>query len=297
MCSRPRVDRPGAVDAPITVAYGSHREAFGSLWLPKTDRPLPLVVLFHGGFWRSRMSLDATEPLAAGISRTGAAVWNVEYRRSGRWHDTLADVAAAMDFLPRLAARYGIDTGRTVVVGHSAGGQLALWTAIHTRWDRARTGVQAAPAAVVSLAGISDMAAAAEDRLGDDAVVQFLGGGVEEHPGRYRATSPLAALPLGVSQYLVHGDADQRVPFAMSRDYAAAATASGDRAELVRVAGGDHLCVLDPDTPAGRQVLATVRKALHDIPAQISRSDGRGRSGEEPESHVRLRDLTGGGRA
>jgi acetyl esterase/lipase len=296
--------RPARPRGQTTVAYGRHREAFGSLWWPKADRLLPLVVLLHGGFWRSRMGLTATEPLAAGISRLGAAVWNVEYRRghrAGGWQDTLADVAAAVDFVPRLAARCGIDTRRTVVVGHSAGGQLALWTAMRALGRGGHVGEEigapppTAPAAVVSLAGISDMAAAAEQRLGDDAVAEFLGDGIDQHPERFRATSPRAALPLGVPQYLVHGDADQRVPFAMSSDYAAAATASGDRVELVRVVGGDHVCVLDPYGPAGRQVLATVGKALGDLPAQSGRWDRRARPRGEPESDVCLLGVSEGG--
>lgn len=279
MCSPGTEAWPSGVDAPIVVAYGAHRDAFGSLWLPKIDSRLPVVVLLHGGFWRPRMSLDVTEPLAAGIARLGAAVWNVEYRRDpgpGCWRETLASIAAAVDFVPRLASRYEIDPDRTVVVGHSAGGQLALWTAMRASERRGGTGEgvtspPTVPAAVISLAGITDMVAAAEQRLGDDAVVEFLGGSAEEYPERYQATSPRTALPLGVPQYLVHGDADQRVPFAMSADYAAAATARGDRAELVRVTGAGHLCLLDPSAPAGRHVLATIGQALGDMPTSAGR--------------------------
>lgn len=287
MCSSPPVGPRGGT----TVGYGSHREAFGSLWLPEADHPLPLVVLLHGGFWRTRMSVEATEPLAAGIAQLGAVVWNVEYRRhdrGGGWRDTLADVAAAIDFVPKLAVGRGIDTRTTVVVGHSAGAQLALWTAMRARRGCRRTNGSppTTPSAVVSLAGICDMVAAAKMRLGEDAVVEFLGGSAEERPEPYQLTSPRLALPLGIPQYLVHGDADQRVPFTMSRDYAAAATASGDPVELIRLAGTDHVGLLDPHAPAGRQVLDTIGEALRNGAARTGGRDVRAASRAKRTPHM-----------
>ena len=68
--------------------------------------------------------------IAADLVRRGWAVWNVEYRRiggGGGWPETFADVAAAIDRLDGLHP--SLDLTRVDVLGHSAGGHLALWAA------------------------------------------------------------------------------------------------------------------------------------------------------------------------
>jgi acetyl esterase/lipase len=232
---------------PETLHYGAAKWQFGQLWLPDSREAAPLVVLIHGGFWRAGKSLALTEPLAAAIREAGLAVWNIEYRAGEPDHDwpaTLADITAAVDFAATLA-------DRLVLVGHSAGGHLALRAAA-SRATRAE--------AVVSLAGICDMTAGARLGLGEHAVRDFLGGTPEEQPQRYAAACPARQLPLGVPQVLIHGLADDRVPVDISRGYARAARAAGDRVELIEVAG-DHRALIEPATGAGR----TVVSVIHDL--------------------------------
>lgn len=207
----------------------------------------PLVVLLHGGFWRSAYDLSLMRPLAGALAADGYAVWNVEYRRTGMpgggWPGTLTDVGAAVDA--------AVTAGSAVVlVGHSAGGHLALWAAAGRP-----------VAAVVSLAGVADLVAGDSDVLGNGAVRDFIGGGVQEVPERYAAASPRALLPLGARILLVHGDADDAVPVRQSRDFAAAAAAAGDRVELVDLPGVDHMSLIDPAGAAW----ASVRTRLPDL--------------------------------
>lgn len=222
---------PTPTPAPA-VAYGEHPDQVANLHLPAGDGGLwPAVVLVHGGFWRRRWDRTTTTPLARDLAARGYAAWNLEYRRDG-WATTLDDVAAGVD---ALAGVDSVDAERIVLVGHSAGGQLALWAA-------ARGGVRAA----VSLAGVLDLVAAAEVRLGDGACQAFLGGEPEDVPERYAAASPAARLPIGVPQLLVHGSADDVVPPNQSRDYARAARRAGDEAELVEIPGAGHFDVIEP---------------------------------------------------
>lgn len=199
---------------------------------PTGDR---VVVFVHGGFWRERFGAEAIERLArACAAEPGYAVWNLEYPRigmpGGGWPGTALAVRAGV-----AAAREAAGGRPVALVGHSAGGQLALWAA-----------QEQSPALVVSLAGVCDLETAAREGIGENAVVQFLGTGPEQDRARYARASPIRRLPLNVPVLLIHGDADDRVPIAQSRDYLTAARAAGDECELTELPGGDHFELTDP---------------------------------------------------
>jgi acetyl esterase/lipase len=242
--------------APV-VRYGEHADQLANLHLPSHGgRSHPCVVLLHGGFWRERWDRTLMTPLALDLAGRGLACWNVEYRRVGQdgggWPGTFEDVADAIDALRGVPE---VDTGRTVVLGHSAGGHLALWAAARRRLPRGAPGSRPAvvPRAAVALAGVSDLAAGSRERLGDGAVDALLGGGPDDVPNRYRVASPAALLPLGVPQLLVHGARDEHVPLSQSRDYLAAAREAGDEIGLLE-ADADHFDVVDAAHTSWRQV-------------------------------------------
>jgi acetyl esterase/lipase len=197
-----------------------------------------LVAVLHGGFWRSRVDAASIRPLAAALRAEGHHVWNLEFPRvgmpGGGWPGTAMAVAAALD-----AALDAAGERPVAVVGHSAGGHLALWAA------RGRQ-----LAGVVALAPVCDLATAAREGLGEGAVAEFIGAGPEAAAATYAEASPLARLPLGVPALLVHGDADRRVPIAQSRAYAAAALDAGDDCQLLELPGVGHMAVIDPGGPA-----------------------------------------------
>jgi dipeptidyl aminopeptidase/acylaminoacyl peptidase len=226
--------------------YGPGRDRWADLRLPPGPGPHPVAVLVHGGFWRMPWGADLMHALAGDLHGRGWATWNVEYRRlgspGGGWPGTLEDCAAAADALGAVDV---VDHRRVVAVGHSAGGQLALWLAAHP-------GI----GAVVALAAVSDLAAAARLGLGGGAAVELLGGTPEEVPERYRRASPRQRLPLGVPQLLVHGELDDRVPVAMSRDHAETARAAGDAVQLVVVPGAGHAELIDPESRAWQAAAA-----------------------------------------
>ena len=114
---------------PVRHHYGPGRQQVGDLYLPADGRPRGTVVVIHGGFWQSMYGLDLGAATSADLAQRGWAAWNIEYRRlgdGGGWPNTFTDVAAAVDHLRRLD---GVDPGSVVTLGHSAGGQLAVWAA------------------------------------------------------------------------------------------------------------------------------------------------------------------------
>lgn len=245
---------------PTTIRYGPGDQQVGDLRLPATaDGSHPVAVLVHGGFWRERWERDTIEPLAIDLARRGYATWNLEYRRVGRsgggWPATFDDVATGIDHLRALAREHPLDLERVVLVGHSAGGQLALWAAERRG---ARFGPPAVhPRLVVSLAGVLDLIVCAERGVGDtaNAVVDFLGGWPNERPDVYAAASPAAGLPLAVPRLVVHGWRDSHADLVdLGRRYAASAAAAGDPVELLELDDDDHFSIIDPSSSGWQRV-------------------------------------------
>jgi acetyl esterase/lipase len=248
------------------VRYGRDASQFGELWrASRWYSPQPVAVLIHGGFWRAAYRLDLMHALAADLCARGYAVWNLEYRRAGNgggWPATFTDVAAGLDLLPELARRYRLDLHRVTVIGHSAGGHLALWAAARRRLPSAWRRPQVIPAQVVSLAGVCDLVWAAQQHLSNDAVAGLLGGGPAEAPEVYRQACPKLLLPLGVRQTLVHGDRDENVPPEASGRYTEAARAAGDSCTLLTVPGADHFDLIDPASAAWATVAGRVLRLV-----------------------------------
>jgi pimeloyl-ACP methyl ester carboxylesterase len=165
-------------------------------------------------------------------------------------------VAVGIDHLGKLDAP--LDLARVVAIGHSAGGQLALWAAARLELPTGAPGAEPSirPAGAVAQAGVADLREAARLGLGGGAVRSLLGGGPGKLPLRYDLASPIERLPLGVPQLLAHGDADDLVPISISRDYAARAAEAGDQCELVELPGCGHFEHLDPGSRAWSAVTA-----------------------------------------
>jgi acetyl esterase/lipase len=238
-----------------TVAYGPAGDQVGDLYLPQAPCP-PVVCLLHGGFWRMPYGRDEMDAVARDLVARGFAVWNLEYRRigapGGGWPGTFEDVSAGIDHLATIAADgVVLDLGRIVVIGHSAGGHLALWCARRNAaqgMDNAQKHVDVV--AVAGLAPVADLVFAHDLAVGNDAVAELLGGSPAERPERYRMASPAAMLPLGVKQLVVHGIADAALPIEISRRYARAAVAAGDDVDFIELDGVGHMDFLDPSSNA-----------------------------------------------
>jgi acetyl esterase/lipase len=252
------------------IPYGPAPQQFGDLRLPSgaAAQPWPVAIMLHGGYWRARYDLGYFGAASGALEQVGLATWNVEYRRigdaDGGWPGTFADVAAAADALRGLAERYPLDLHRVVTLGHSAGGQLALWLAARPRlpthsplWREHPLPIRG----VVALAGVSDLRRAWELRLSENVTETLLGGDPAQVPDRYASASPYDLLPLGMPQMLFHGMRDTNVPFEISQRYADRAQALGDDARLIPLAGAGHFEPVDPSAAEWREV-ATAALAL-----------------------------------
>ena len=218
-----------------THSYGSHPSQLAELFLPSGTGLHPVAIVVHGGYWRAKHDRSLMEGLCIDLAAHGLAAWNLEYRRvgaGGGWPDTLLDVAAGVDLLAEVDAP--LDTSRVVAVGHSAGGQLALWAAARPTLpaDAPGSDPKVAIRAVVSQAGVLDLTLAA-GLMPSATPTRALLGDPAEHFERYVLASPRERLPLGIPQLVLHGEQDDSVSMRIATSYAAAARDAGDPCELV----------------------------------------------------------------
>jgi acetyl esterase/lipase len=242
--------------------YGDDPSQFGELYLPARI-PLATVVVIHGGYWLDGFGAGAMRPMCQALQAEGYAVWNLEYRRiggtggTGGWPMTFADVAAGIDHLNTFDT---VDAGDVRLVGHSAGGQLAVWAA--SRRDTTPGGPSAVTVTrCVSLAGVLDLTAASRQGLGSGNVDRLMGGSPETVPEHYDHGDPSLLVPAECPVACLVGRDDEVVPRTQSDAYVAAAQAVGAPVTIAEVPG-DHSALIDPKSEAWRTVLRRLDEKL-----------------------------------
>lgn len=246
------------IAGPVRISYGNAPSQFGDLWLPAVDaRAVPLVILIHGGFWRGAYGLDQMIPLAADLVSRGYAVWNIEYRRMGEpgggYPGTLEDVALAVDAIADVASEYSLDVDSTVVVGHSAGGQLALWSAGRSSLPPAAPGASpiVVPRLAIGLGPVFDLRAGDAEGLGGGAVTDFIGGSAAVFPERYDVATPRTAP--GCALAVVRGTDDDIVPERFTVLTPVGTVTAVD-------VPGDHFELIDPSSRAWQAVIDLIER-------------------------------------
>lgn len=269
------LSRP-APSANHRIPYGPGPFQYGDLWIPEAPAHslLPLVVFFHGGWWKSEYDIGYAGHLCSALRKEGIASWSVEYRRvgdtGGGWPTTFQDAAAGFDFVKTLAAKYPLDLSRVITMGHSAGGHLAFWLAGRHHIDPHSPMFQPQPQ--VPLLGAISLAGAVDLRLTIDLsghftfahdkheVYALMGGKPEDMLDRYKVANPGDLLPFNVSQILIQGTDDGEIPPDLPSRWAEMSRRMGDRAAVITIPAADHFDVVDPESQAWNTVRDAVRK-------------------------------------
>ncbi len=227
--------------------YSTDANQVARLWLPaQASAVSKLVVFIHGGCWLNEFDMSHTFGLASALSQAGYAVWSLEYRRTGDqgggWPGSFDDIKAGINYLSSVED-YGLNSAQFAIVGHSAGGHLALLAGLE--FPQAR--------AVIGLAAISDIQQYSEgDNDCETATEGFMGGSYAQLPARYDAANP-ARLPIHPRTTLLHGTADTIVSIKQ-------AGINGANSKIELAAG--HFDWVHPGTPAFQLLLNTLGESF-----------------------------------
>lgn len=234
--------RPAAPPDEV-IAYGDGGDQIADLRYGGDSAPArPLLLVLHGGYWRPGYDRSHTGPMTEALAGAGWTVAAAEYRRiPGNPDAMLEDVRMAIEVLPEAIPEHD---GSVVVIGHSAGGHLALWAAAALRPSRLH--------GVLALAPVADLALAERQSLGDGAVRAFLGTAPDQRPelDPRQLESPAAAIEI------LHGIDDSVVPLEISQSYVQAHPHS----RLEPIAGCAHFQLIDPLSAAWPQLLAAAHR-------------------------------------
>lgn len=259
------LDRPRP-QADTMLAYGEDPLQVIDVWTPEGPGPHPAVIMIHGGCWQTDIAeRDIMNYIAADLRESGIGVWNIEYRGvdrdGGGYPGTYLDVGRAADMFVERGEAYGLDTRRTVAIGHSAGGHLALWLAMRPALaeGEALRGEHPVPIqTVISQGGLPDLRAG-EGRnghaCGTDAPRQMAGG-------KYALTSPPEMPTSDTRQILFNNALDRIAPPQFATEYRDAMAKRGVTVETHVDDGAGHVELIAPDSESWAHQKAAIRKAL-----------------------------------
>ncbi|MCD6351616.1 MAG: alpha/beta hydrolase [Armatimonadetes bacterium] len=231
----------------VVYGLGGGRELRLDLYSPRSPQGrCPAVVFLHGGGWRSG-SPGQFAPQSIMLAEKGYVCACPEYRLSGeaRFPAAVEDAKSAVRWLRAEAERLGVDTQRIAIAGGSAGGHLAAMIAVTGPGLFEGQGGHADQSSAVQLAvlfnPVTDMIALGQAHGSGRMLLEFLGKPYEEAPDLWAKASPVTYVTEDDPPTLVlHGTADQTVPFAQSQAFVTKLQAAGVEAELFAAEGAGH---------------------------------------------------------
>lgn len=229
----------------ITYLTASNWEAKLDVYRPTTPGPHPTVLHIHGGGWVGGTREGVVLRLLPFLEM-GYAVVNVSYRlgRVAQAPAAVEDCLCALRWITRNAKEYEFDVSRIVTTGYSAGGHLALTTAMipaSAGLDRQCPGPELPRVAgVVNWFGITDVVDLLDGANMKAYAVAWLGS-APDRDAVARRVSPLSYVRRDLPPMLtIHGDADPTVPYTHATRLHAALQRAGVTSELVTIPKGVH---------------------------------------------------------
>ena len=212
----------------------------------------PAMAFFHGGGWAYGDRSEFHEACVR-YAKKGFVTLSFQYRLSINSDETVPhpditlvectkDARSALRWIRQNAAALRVDPARVVASGQSAGGQLALGTALFDDVNESTDDLSVSPrpdALVLYSSNVNTLEAWADRLMGD-------------RRGEIWSISPHHHLRAGVPPTIeFHGEEDCMVPFWVVRHFVEKARSLGNEIELVSFEGRRHY-LGDGDPAYGR---------------------------------------------
>jgi acetyl esterase/lipase len=233
-------------DAKLDVYYPEKNDA----------GPVPVVMTIHGGGWIAGTKEQSLLYILPYL-QMGFAVVNVEYRMGpvALAPAAVEDCLCALHWIGRNAKKYHFDLSKVVITGGSAGGHLALTTAMippsagfeneclvedDEGWTGKFIDTRPQVAAVINWFGITDVNDLLEGPNKHGYAVSWLGS-LPNREALAKKVSPLTYVRPGLPPILtIHGDNDKLVPYSHGVGLHQALTKAGVKNQLFTIPGGGH---------------------------------------------------------
>ena len=250
---------------------GAERTEKLDVYLPPAEfaRPLPAVLLIHGGGWTVGDKASARErSIGETLSAQGYVVFSINYLLNAKeagterlarlaWPTNIVDCKTALRFIRAEHDRFGVDPSRIAVMGGSAGGHLSMLVGAAPEHAAFNTpglygGQRNDVSCIINLYGPADIRGrgvspfyGATAEMGVTPAIE-----AEASPVTYFDAKPPPML-------IIHGTADKVVPVERSRELARILEKTGADYWYVEIAGAPHTFDLQPPQMDLRPVLLT----------------------------------------
>jgi acetyl esterase len=208
--------------------------------VPDGSGPFPTAILIHGGGFTGGTKQSFITPLFGPLTDAHFTWFTINYRLAPahRYPDCVDDVETAIRWVKDHAKEYKVDTRRIAIIGESAGGYLVSDVGV---LGKGKTRV----AAVVSFYGPHDLEfqiTGKDGKLPSSLGALFNVSELNDATWKtLRDASPIKYVKPGLPPFLLlHGTADEQVPYEQSPRFQKALRDAGDTCDLITIPGGRH---------------------------------------------------------
>jgi acetyl esterase len=215
------------------IVYSPSAQLKLDAFVPRTGKPVPAVIVVHGGGWEAGDKVTYVTPLFEPLARAGLAWFSIDYRLTpaNTNEDQIEDVRQAIRFVRAEHARFNVDPSRIVLLGESASGQIVMQVAAE----------DSAIAGVVSFYGVYDFPSMVTDASPRSLLVRLFRRTVldDESRGVLRKFSPQYSAHKGMPPVLLVNGTAERL-WSQAQGFSRRLSEIGVPHEMVTLDGAPH---------------------------------------------------------
>lgn len=233
--------------APVTLSYGDDAKQRVDVYAPAASaaaRGAPIAVFLHGGVWQHGDRAQFAQ-LGRDLAAHGFVAFIASYRLTSngaqRWPAQIEDAAAIVALALREGSKHGGDPAKLVIIGHSAGAQMAALLQLEPTWLAKQGRATADIRALALFSGVFDLALPLDESATDGGFASFVRPVFGDDAAALAAASPLRSRArFDVPLLLVTSANDYGAMRAQSFTMAKHLRDRKERVTLIELPGVDH---------------------------------------------------------